>query len=71
MQVEVFDSASVPIGDEKKHDLAYLAQMSQDISIAQIPQRIIARYIENFTHIVNNIVNFFEEKNESQILEQK
>ena len=56
VQVEIFDPSSIPRSgaDLEGLTLQYLRKMSEPVSFAQVPFRIIERYVQNFNFLVES-----------------
>lgn len=44
----------------KKSELSYVEKMSTPATLAEVPSRLIARYVENFGYLVNTFMKMFE-----------
>ena len=60
VQVEVFDKSLVEKNSRvSEAELSSMKKMHEEVSLAEVPGRIIARRIENFQLIYNSVVALF------------
>lgn len=63
-KVEVFDAAMPTTNeDSAAQTLSYVHKMGDKISIAEVPVRIIQRYVENAQFFVSSVMSMFNSEN--------
>ena len=68
-QVEEFDKESMPL-DADSHQLDYIKHMQDEVSLIDVPVRIVRRYFENFNFIVDGLMKVITGDNSSDIRDE-
>lgn len=70
VKVEIFDKTVIPKSDEEDsmvRSLTYLRQMDQEITMAEVPMRMMKRYVENLKFFLQTFVSLLQNDDLSSI----
>lgn len=69
-KVEIFDKSTIPTSGQDGttfNRLTYLRQMNEEMTIAEVPFRIVQRYVENIKFFAQTVIALFQQQDLTSI----